>query len=185
MIYFWIYSRVHNSNKTDGLLLESTEFHLVLVLVINISKNMSESKLLGIWGRKEWGGDMDSFDSANLEAGKGLAEDASFGSERQVTIIEEEVWTKVMDELESDLPPQTRRANLMVSGIRLKETKGKILQIGKCRIEIMGETAPCVSMDRKLPGLKNALKPNWNGGAYGKVLDSGKISVGDPVTWQE
>jgi len=146
---------------------------------------MSESKLLGIWGRKEWGGEMDSFDSANLEANKGLAEDVSFGSRRQVTIIEEEVWTKVMTELGSDLPPQTRRANLMIRGIRLKENKGKILQIGECQIEIMGETTPCASMDRKLPGLKDALKPNWNGGAYGKVLNSGKISVGDSVDWSE
>lgn len=146
---------------------------------------MNKGKLLGIWGRKEWSGVMTSFDSGTLYAGKGMLEDISFGTRRQITIIEKEVWKKVMEELKSDLPPETRRANLMISGINLKETTGKILQIGDCHIEIMGETTPCASMDRKLKGLKDALKPNWNGGAYGKVLNSGKISIGDKVFWTE
>jgi MOSC domain-containing protein YiiM len=72
----------------------------------------------------------------------------------------------------------------LVKGINLTETRGQVLMIGDCRIEIIGETIPCVSMDKKLPGLKDALKPNWNGGAFGKVLDNGKISIGDSVSWQ-
>ncbi len=140
---------------------------------------METGKLLAIWARKEWGGEMISLDEANLVAGKGLVEDASFGSRRQVTIIEQEVWTAVMRDLESDLPPETRRANLLVSGINLTKTRGNILKIGDCCIQIMGETTPCESMNEKLSGLKNALKPNWNGGAFGKVLDGGKIFVGD------
>ncbi|MCB1022860.1 MAG: MOSC domain-containing protein [Acidobacteria bacterium] len=146
---------------------------------------MNKGTLLGIWAREEWGGEMRLLDSASLTAGKGMAEDVSFGSRRQVTIIEEDVWNSVMAQLKSDLPPQTRRANLMVSGIKLKETRGKILNIGECRIEILGESAPCASMDKKLPGLKDALKPDWNGGAFGSVLDGGKINIGDKVYWEE
>ncbi|MEZ5346015.1 MAG: MOSC domain-containing protein [Pyrinomonadaceae bacterium] len=144
---------------------------------------MNKGQLLNIWGRKEWGGPMSSFADAVLEAGKGMREDVSFGSKRQITIIAEEVWDSVMNQLDSDLPPETRRANLLVRGISLKETKGKILQLGKCRLEIIGETEPCDLMDKKLPGLKNALKPDWNGGVFGIVLDSGTLSVGDPVYW--
>ena len=146
---------------------------------------MQNGKLLEIWARDEWGGEMISFDSVNLVEGKGIVEDASFGTRRQVTIIEEEVWESVMKELETDLPPYTRRANLLVNGTQLKKTRGRILRIGDCRIQIMGETTPCDLMDKFLPGLKDALKPNWNGGAFGKVLDTGKISVGDKVIWEE
>jgi hypothetical protein len=57
---------------------------------------MTNGKLLGIWGRKKWGGEMSSFDSANLVVGQGMIGDVSFGSPRQITIIEEEVWVEVM-----------------------------------------------------------------------------------------
>ena len=146
---------------------------------------MKSGKLLAIWARKEWGGEMRSLDEANLVESKGLTEDVSFGGRRQVTIIEQEAWTAVMNELKSDLPPETRRANLLVSGINLEETRGRILIIGDCRLQITGETKPCAAMDEKLPGLRKALKPNWNGGAFGKVLVGGKIFVGDKVGWEE
>lgn len=146
---------------------------------------MEKGKLLAIWVRKEWGGEMNSLDVANLVKGKGLVEDVSFGGRRQVTVIEEEKWNAVNNKLNSDLPPKTRRANLMISGINLEQSRGKILKIGNCRIEIKGETKPCAAMDEKFPGLKNALKPNWNGGAFGKVLDSGQIFVGDEAVLEE
>ena len=146
---------------------------------------MSEKKLLAIWARNEWGGEMRSLAEGNLVGGKGLSDDVSFGSRRQVTIIEEEVWISIMEQLGSDLPGFTRRANLMVRGIQLKETKGRILRIGSCRLEIAGETKPCSSMDEKLQGLKTALKPDWNGGVFGSVLNGGKICVGDNVSCEE
>ena len=142
-------------------------------------------KLLAIWAREKWGGEVTSLDEANLVKGKGLTEDVSFGGRRQVTIIEQEKWQAVTEKLNTDLPPESRRANLLVSGINLKETKGRILRIGECRIQISGETKPCAAMDEKLQGLKDALKPNWNGGAFGKVIEGGKIFVGDEVVWIE
>ena len=146
---------------------------------------MKNGKLLGIWVRRKWGGEMTSLDEANLVTGKGLTEDVSFGGRRQVTIIEREKWQAVTEKLNTDLPPESRRANLLVGGINLEETKGRILKIGACRIQISGETKPCAAMDEKLPGLKNALKPDWNGGAFGKVVEGGKIFVGDEVVWIE
>ncbi len=146
---------------------------------------MSENKLLGIWGRQEWGGEMKPYPSANLVADKGMREDASFGSKRQITIIEESVWNSVNANLGANLPPETRRANLLIRGLNLKETEGKVLQIGACRVKIRGETKPCELMDQFFDGLRGGLKPDWNGGAWGDVLDSGKISIGDPVRWVE
>ncbi|MEZ5427469.1 MAG: MOSC domain-containing protein [Pyrinomonadaceae bacterium] len=142
-------------------------------------------QLKAIWTKTEWGGPMTSRESADLVAGRGIIGNINQGGRRQVTIIEEETWAEVMRELGSDLPPETRRANLLVGGIRLMETRGKILKIGSvCRLLIRGETKPCIAMDEKLPGLKNALKPNWNGGVFGEILDDGRISVGDPVGWE-
>lgn len=145
---------------------------------------MEKGKLLAIWAREKWGGEMRSFGEANLIAGKGLTEDASFGGRRQVTIIEREKWQAVCENLNPDLPPEMRRANLMIEGINLEETKGRILKIGDCVIRVSGETRPCAAMDEKFPGLKNPLKPDWNGGAFGKVIEGGKISVGDEVVWK-
>ena len=130
-------------------------------------------------------GPMDPVGVAELIAGKGIVGNANQGGHRQVTIIEKEVWGEMMDRLDSDLPPTTRRANLLVEGIQLAETRGKTLRIGNCRILINGETKPCERMDAALPGLKDEMEPAWRGGAFGEVLDDGHLTVGDPVEWTD
>ena len=40
-------------------------------------------------------------------------------------------------------------------------------------------------MEEACPGLEDALKPNWGGGAFGYVIDDGEITVGDDVCWAE
>jgi MOSC domain-containing protein YiiM len=136
-----------------------------------------------IWLKRMKGGPMDAVDQATLTAGRGLAGNADQGGKRQVTLIEEEMWQNVMARLDGTLNPSARRANVMLSGIRLTETRGRVLQIGSCRIRIYGETRPCEEMDEAMPGLRNALDKNWGGGAFGEVLDDGEIAIGDEVTW--
>lgn len=142
-------------------------------------------ELKAIWLKRMKGGPMDPVEKATLEAHKGLAGNANQGGKRQVTLIEQEVWQDVMEEIGGKLDPSARRANLMLRGIRLMETRGRILQIGNCRIQIYGETKPCEDMDKALSGLKDALDKNWGGGAFGEVLDNGNIAVGDEVKWLE
>jgi MOSC domain-containing protein YiiM len=124
---------------------------------------------------------MDAVASAELVAGRGLVGNANQGGRRQVTLIEEELWQGAMEEMESQLPPWVRRANLMVSGVSLKKRRGDVLEVGSCRLQILGETKPCERMDEALPGLKKALYREWRGGVFATVLSGGTLRVGDPV----
>jgi MOSC domain-containing protein YiiM len=142
-------------------------------------------KLEAIWLKRMKGGPMDPVERAALKANRGLVGNANQGGKRQVTIIEKEVWESLMRELPADLNPSTRRANLMVSGIDLADSRMRILQIGPCRIRIYGETRPCERMDEARPGLRELMSRSWAGGAFGEVLDDGEIAVGDPIHWLE
>jgi MOSC domain-containing protein YiiM len=122
---------------------------------------------------------MDPVDAVTLVEGEGIETDANRGrSKRQVTVIEKEVFDRIATRL-PDVDPYMRRANVMVSGLRLKETRGQILTMGDVRIRIFGETRPCERMDAQVQGLTAALDPDWNGGVFGVVLDDGEIRVGD------
>jgi MOSC domain-containing protein YiiM len=128
---------------------------------------------------------MDPVDAGTLVAGRGLAGNADQGRRRQVTLIQRERWDALMENLRSPVPPSARRANLMVSGIDLADTRGRIMRIGSCRVRIAGETRPCERMDEALPGLRSAMAGNWGGGVFAEVLDDGEIRVGDHVVWEE
>ena len=113
--------------------------------------------------------------------GKGIDGDVNTSRRRQVTIIEREVWDAIMQQLGADASPAGRRANLMVSGVPLAQSRGKILKVGGVRLAIGGETTPCERMDEYLPGLRGAMRPSWGGGAFAQVLDDGMITIGDAV----
>ena len=141
-------------------------------------------KLEGIWVKRAHRGPMDARESATLIEGKGVDGSVGRSSRRQVTIIEREVWDALMRETGSQAPPSTRRANLMISGVALADTRKRILHIGSTRLEIAGETKPCERMEEAVPGLREAMYPDWRGGAFAKVLTGGPIRVGDPVDWE-
>ena len=147
-------------------------------------------ELRAIWRKRAKRGPMDPLTSAVLVAGRGLEGNANQGGRRQVTLIEEERWAEAMAELEeigeagTDLPPVTRRANLLIAGLPLEGTRGQILRIGPCRLQIWSECTPCERMDEALPGLQQALRPHWRAGACAQVLEGGEIRVGDEVVWE-
>ncbi|MDA0737797.1 MAG: MOSC domain-containing protein [Nitrospirae bacterium] len=141
--------------------------------------------LEAIWIKRMKRGPMDAVELATLEKDQGLVGNANRGGRRQVTLMEREVWERLMQEVGGSLPPVARRANLLISGLSLLKSRKRILAIGRCRIRVLGENKPCERMEETLEGLEKAMWPNWGGGAFAEVLDDGEILVGDEVSWVE
>jgi MOSC domain-containing protein YiiM len=144
---------------------------------------MNPGKLTAIYVKRAHGGPMDAKTEAHLETEKGLVGNADFGGRRQVTLVSEERWNQLMAEVGAALGPHARRANLVLSGIDLENTRGRMLNVGSCVLKINGETRPCEVMEEAAAGLQAAMREHWGGGAYAEVLEGGNISLGDAVTW--
>lgn len=138
-------------------------------------------KVVSIYLYPERGAEPVEVNDAAAIVGKGLDGDQPRAFKRQVTLLSLEAWQQATAELGAELPPCTRRANVVISGVDLSTTIGKHIQIGAICMEIHGETAPCSMMDAAKQGLKDALAPNVRAGVYGAVLEGGKVAVGDSV----
>lgn len=68
---------------------------------------------------------------------------------------------------------------------RLAHTRGRVLRLGEARLEIGGELTPCERMEEAFRGLQAAMRPNWGGGAFARVLDDAVIRVGDSAEWEK
>ncbi|MBT8250969.1 MAG: MOSC domain-containing protein [Acidimicrobiia bacterium] len=132
-----------------------------------------------LWLKPAHNGAMKPIDTLTLLEGTGIEGNADQGGWRQVTIISEDRWSQVNADLDATVDPQLRRANIMVAGLELAESRGRVLELGECLIEIRGETRPCRLMDEQHSGLRDALSSNWGGGVFGVVTRSGTVSVND------
>jgi len=91
----------------------------------------------------------------------------------------EAIWIKRAHR--GPMDPSSRRANILVSGVRLTNTRSHVLTIGATTMLIGGEVTPCDRMEQVLPGLQTAMRPDWRGGVFAQVLTGGTIKVGDSV----
>ncbi len=140
-------------------------------------------QVIGIWVKRSHGGVMDAQEAGQLVEGRGLEGNATQGGRRQVTIMSLDRWRALTAHLPGPPEPAIRRANLLVEGIDLDDSRGRILAIGDARVRIFGETRPCRQMDEACAGLQAALSPPWGGGAFGEVLVGGQVHTGCPVSW--
>ena len=139
--------------------------------------------LQGIWVKEVRGEPMTAVDEAQALAGQGFDGGVGEASTRQVTVLAAEAWADVEATLGMSVDPALRRANLLVAGLELAGTTGRVLRVGDLRLEITGETKPCHQMDSAVVGLWAALELDWRGGAHGVVLGDATVRMGDPVGW--
>lgn len=141
--------------------------------------------LEAIWSKRAHRGPMDPLARARLVAGAGVEGSIGRSARRQVTLLDADHWERVTAALGVALDPAARRANLLLRGIPLAETRGRLLRVGVALLRIGGETTPCERMDEPAPGLQELLRPDWGGGAFAQVLEGGPIAVGDVAAWAE
>ena len=141
-------------------------------------------RLEQIWLKRFVRGPMDEWETAVLVPEQGLEANANQGGKRQVTLLDVDSWEELVSEIATALDPSVRRANLLVSGVSLLESRGRILTVGESRLRINGETRPCERMEEASTRLREVMQPRWRGGAYAEVLDGGEIRVGDAVRWE-
>jgi MOSC domain-containing protein YiiM len=147
--------------------------------------HMTNGRVTAIFIKRAHGGRMDAQTTAMLETDRGLAGNADRGGRRQITLLSQERWAELMDQVGADLGPGARRANIILSGINLEDSRGRTLLIGACRVRIGGETRPCELMEDAAKGLQAAMRERWGGGAFAEVLDGGPITIGDSVSWEQ
>jgi len=144
----------------------------------------SSGRVEAMWLKRSHRGPMDAVAEIRVTSGAGIVGGVDRSRRRQITLIEQEVWERLMRELGGDADPSARRANLMLTGIRLANTRGRVLRVGEARLAIGGELTPCERMDEVLPGLRAAMRPDWRGGVFAQVLGDATIRVGDTAEWE-
>lgn len=139
--------------------------------------------IASIWIKRFRRGPMDPMTSAELVPGRGIAGNANQGGKRQITLIDEVAWLDATREAGAELDPSKRRANVMLRGIDLERSNGRLLRLGTCVVRIYGETRPCERMDEAFMGLRAAMRSHWRGGAFAEIVEGGTIRVGDEARW--
>lgn len=145
---------------------------------------MSDGRLIGIARRPERRAPMQEVAEGSISLAAGLAGDCKGGKFplRQITVLAREAWQIAAATVgDPGLPWTVRRANLLVEGVELPRAKGGILRIGMVRLEVTGQTHPCVRMEEARAGLLKALSRDWRGGVTCRVLSGGPIALVDAV----
>lgn len=139
-------------------------------------------RLLGIAIRARKRAEMQLLDTAQVSLAKGVDDDfRGKPGQRQVTVLARESWEAACSEAQCALLWHSRRANLLVEGLDLTRSQGKVLKIGDARLRITMETDPCERMAELSANLKRALALDWRGGVCCQVITEGSIAVGSLV----
>jgi MOSC domain-containing protein YiiM len=128
---------------------------------------------------------LESTEAVEITTDQGLVGDHYQGKsgKRQLTLIQSEHLRAVADFLGKEaIDPALTRRNLVIEGINLLAARGQKLKLGESVIlEITGLCHPCSRMEENLGhGGYNAMR--GHGGLTAKVIQGGKLAVGDAVT---
>lgn len=147
-------------------------------------RGIMSGRLEALWSKRAHRGPMDAREEATLVPEQGMVGSVGRSKRRQVTLLSVEAWAIATTELGHDVDPALRRANLLISGVELANTRGRVLRVGSCRLANGGELTPCERMDEATAGLQATLTPDWRGGVFVRVLEGGAVRDGDRVEWE-
>lgn len=122
--------------------------------------------------------------------GKGIEGDRFFdskgifspdsGSERDITLIEEEAIHAMRDEYNIDLPAKDIRRNILTRGVSLNALVGKVFCVGPVSLRGIKLCEPCSHLEKLTqPRVMKALI--HRGGLRAQILTEGKIVEGDQI----
>lgn len=144
-------------------------------------------KVIGLATQEKETGDMIVCAHANVSFTNGLGDqyENEDEGERLITIMTLENWNALCGELDRKLHWTMRKANIIIEGIDLENTKDEYLMIGDFYLQIIGENVPGKDMDDQFLGLTKALTPNWKGGVVCKIIREGAVNENDQVVFVE
>ncbi len=134
-------------------------------------------------------------DVGEVVEGKGLKGDRYFigkgsfsrwpGERRQVSLITQEE-IDLMGAHGFNLSSGEHRRNLVVEGMNIIDTEGRVMQIGACQFRVISYCKPCGYLEKQIgEGFKNTMNKIGKGGLRLAALNSGLIHVGDDVSFQD
>ena len=145
------------------------------------------SKVIEIGIHESKGDAVRSINTVEAIKGKGLVSNRHFKENNekkcQVTLIEIENINYYNKITRTQIPSINFRRNIVTSGVRLNELLNKEFFVGKVRIKAHDLCRPCKYLQELLKQ-DNIIKEFLDkGGLRCEILSSGKISVGDKITF--
>lgn len=124
---------------------------------------------------------MKAVDSVSLTAGKGIPEDRYENSRhRHITIQSQTGLDEAAAQLGAPITAADTRRNITISRGAVPSRPGDRMLVGGVEVEVVRIAAPCKLLDDGItPGARAALRRR--AGSVCRVLESGVISLGDPV----
>jgi MOSC domain-containing protein YiiM len=118
----------------------------------------------------------------DAEAGRGLVGDRYHGTRhRHVSLQGAAALAEAAERLGRPVSWELTRRNVTVDGLDVPTAPGTRLRVGGALLEVVRVAAPCKLLDDTLgPGAQEALRRR--AGTVFRVLESGAIRVGDPVS---
>lgn len=119
----------------------------------------------------------------DVEAGTGVVGDRYFGTRhRHVSVQSLEELAEAAAARGAPVPAGATRRTVTVDAGRVPTTPGARITLGEVELEVVRKAAPCRVMETSVgPGAARAM--HERGGAICRVLTSGAVELGSPVTY--
>ncbi|WP_027328732.1 MOSC domain-containing protein [Marinimicrobium agarilyticum] len=154
-------------------------------LLDKLCQDLPQGRLEWIGLRSERRGTVLVAETALAVEGQGLEGDHRMtktpGSARQVTLISREFIEAIGRHTgHSSIDPALLRRNLVISGMNMNLLRHQRLQVGEAVLETTALCHPCSRMNEAL-GPGGAAAMYGYGGLCARIIQSGRMTVGDPV----